>query len=241
MATLQEHAYNIRNLLRNGLGTSDDDRLSIRNISFWIKGYRAKAIEVLTDYGKNIDQSLVQDLGVLELIEIDAAESCIPGIGWGCTVKKVKIPELLDLPKNRSLTFVGKIDKMTPIKIDDADTIQYKAATKFGHLFTRAYMIGDTNLYIMPNSEDEQIKYINVRGVFEEPEDVKIYDEDCNERCFNTETDNYPLPMSYYDFIVTNILQKEFGVILRTQNDELNNSRQDNETAIQDTRRPEAN
>lgn len=241
MATIKEHAQNIKNILRNGLGTSDDDRLSIRNIEFWIKGYRADAITALTQYGKIIDQSLVQDLGVVKLEEVDAAESCIPGIEWGCKVLKATIPETIDLPKNRALTFVGKIDKMTPIVVDAPDVTKFKQATKFGGLFTRAYMIGGTNLYIIPSDKDKKIEYINVRGIFEEPERVIQYDEDCNERCFNTETDDYPLPISYYDFITTKIFRKEFGIILRTQNDELNNSRQDVENAIQDTRRPEAN
>jgi hypothetical protein len=240
MATILEHAYNIRNLIRAGQGSSQDERLSLRNIQFWIKAYRAKAITVMTDYGKEIDQQLVQDLGVLKLEEVDAAESCEPCIEWGCPVLKVRLPKLVALPKNRSLLFVGKIDKQTPIKLDDADVSIYKRSAKFGNLFTRAYMIGQS-LYVVPNKKDYDMRYINVRGIFEDPTEVSKFDEDCNEICFNPEVDEYPLPMDYYDFIITNIMQKELRVLMASQNDEFNNSRPDNEQAIPDNRRPESN
>ena len=54
MATLNELAYNIRNIARSGQGNSDDDRLTIAQIKFWIGYYRAEGVLQTTNYGKDI-------------------------------------------------------------------------------------------------------------------------------------------------------------------------------------------
>jgi hypothetical protein len=227
MATLDEHAYNIRNIARNGYG-SDDDRLNISQIKFWIQAYRAKAIFEYTNAGKDIDPQLIQDLGVLTLTEVDKSDSnCPPDIDWGCTIKKVELPKFVDLPYNRGLMFVGYINKQTLIIIDRADVHEFKRATRFGKLFTRGYLIGST-LYIVAKDDDDEMNYINVRGVFEDPTKVSRFDAECNEICFDEANDQYPLPMRLYDFIVANIIQKELGLTLQTPNDEMNDARQAN-------------
>jgi hypothetical protein len=229
MATLNEHAYNIRNIIRANQGNSDDERLNIKQIKFWISSYRAKGVFDITEYGKQIDPQLVQDLGVLKLKEVDKADSECPKVDWGCKIKYVDIPKLVDLPHNRALVFVGLIDKQTPIIIDYADVHIFKRATKFGNRFNRAYFINN-RLYIVHREEDNSLRYINFRGVFERPEEVTVYDKDNPKgRKFNDAVDEYPMPMRLYEYVLTKILTNEFQVSMQTVNDELNNARQDNE------------
>jgi len=229
MATLDEHAYNIRNIIRANQGNSDDERLNISQIKFWISAYRAKGVFDITQYGKQIDPQLVQDMGVLKLKTVDKADSECPKVEWGCTVKYVDIPKIVDLPHNRALVFVGLIDKQTPIIIDNADVHIFKRATKFGNLFNRCYFINN-RLYIVTKQGDESVKYINIRAVFEDPTDVTVYTEDNPKgRCFDEANDEYPMPMRLYEYVLTSILRNEFQVSAQTINDELNNGRQDNE------------
>lgn len=224
MATLNEHAYNIRNIARNYQGNSDDDRLNINQVKFWIQAYRAKGIFEITDAGKDIDPQLVQDLGVLELTKVDKADSHCPPIEWGCKILKVTIPKIVDLPHNRGLIFVGLIDKQTPFVIDNADVSIFKRATKFGKTFNRCYFIGNT-LYFVLREEDSQMRYVNVRGVFEDPTKVDYFTED-SVRAWSDD-DEYPMPMRLYDYVLANILQKELNIGLQTLNDETNNGRGD--------------
>ena len=98
MPTLNEFAYNIRNIGRAGNSDTDDEKLKISMIKFWIKGYRAKFIHELTFAGKLIDPQLVQDLGAVPLVEVDQADSDCPDIEWGCKVLRTEIPKTSPIP-----------------------------------------------------------------------------------------------------------------------------------------------
>jgi hypothetical protein len=229
MATFDQHAYNIRNIARAGLGNSDDERLSIRQIKFWITGYRAQAIFEFTNAGKDIDPQLMTDFGILELTEVDKADTkgCPPGIDWGCTIKKATIPKLIDLPMNRALLFIGKIDKQTQFQRDEPNVHEFVKDTRFGDLITRYFIVGQT-VYVELSEKDKHIKYINGRGVVEDPTKLKWYelnDEDeCIEVCFDDANDEYPMPMRMYSYVASNILQRELGFTLQTTEDLLNNA-----------------
>ena len=227
--TLDHYAYNIRNIGRGGQGNSDDDRLNITQIRFWINAYRSSGMFKITDWGKHIDPQLIQDLGVVPLEEVDKADSQCPCVEWGCKIKKVTIPKLIDFPNLRALEFVGKIDKESEFIVNDPDVAKYKKATRFGHLSNRAKLIGDT-LYITLVGDDIGMKYINIRGLFENPEEVFGYStEGCEPTCYNPASDTYPMPFRLYEYVLENILRKELNFSNQAVNDELNNARQDNE------------
>jgi hypothetical protein len=210
MPTLDQYAYNIR------------------NIKFWINGYRASGMFQVSDYGKNIDPQLIQDLGVVPLQEVDKADSDCPKVEWGCTIKKVVIPKLVDFPEMRALSYVGKIDKQSPFIVNYPDVAQYKAATRFGKLSNRAFLIGQ-NLYLTLVGNDVNMEYINIRGVFEEPENIEAYPtEGCDAKCYDASVDSYPMPFRLYEYVLTSILRNELNWTTQAINDELNNGRLDN-------------
>ncbi len=229
MATENQFAYNIRNIARAGQGNSDDDRLTIKQVKFWLQGHRAEGVYEFTSAGKRIDPQLVQDLGVLKLTEIDSADSECPDVEWGCKIKKVDLPKFVDFPDNRAIAFVGKIDKITPIILNHPDVIKFKAETRFGKITSRATMIGN-RLYLYLVEDDMEMEYINVRGVFEDPAAVEFFPkEGCDAVCYNPAVDQYPMPMRLYEYVLRQILTLELNWTIQSVNDELNNARQDNE------------
>jgi len=235
MATLDEWAYNIKNLARAGQGGSDDDTLGIRQIKFWIQGYRAEGIEQLTDYGKDIDPQLVTDFGVLKLEEVDKSDSeCPVGVDWGCTIKKVKIPKLVGLPRDRALLFIGKIDKQSGFVRDHANVHEFVKETRFGRMFNRYYLVGNT-VYIELRKKDANLCYINGRGVVEDPSKVDVHvlneEGECVTTCWDDAINEYPLTMKLYRFITTSILQTELGMTLQTVNSLLNNAQNEIQVA----------
>jgi hypothetical protein len=225
--TLSELSYNIKNLAYAGQGNSDDSTLTIRQIEFWIRAYRAKGILNITDYGKNIDPQLIQDLGVVPLTEVDAADSDCPKVEWGCKIKKIDIPRLVDFPYNRALLFVGKIDKRTPFILDCADVSLFKEHTAFGKQMSRAYLVG-SRMYFKLYGDDRDLAYVNIRGVFEDP--AKVYEwpvEGCEPKCYNPLKDEYPMPLSMYEYINSSIMQRELNMTMQTKEDEINNAKEE--------------
>ena len=92
--TLNEIAYNILNLVRGGR-SNNNDHISISQIKFNIKYYRAMLIR--RDFTRNgmITRHLEQDLGCLELEKVDASKCC--DLPVECAVYKTvrKIPKTI--------------------------------------------------------------------------------------------------------------------------------------------------
>lgn len=225
--TLDHYAYNIRNIARGGQGNSDDESLNIKQIKFWINSYRASGLFQTTDFGKEIDSSLLQDLGIVPLEDVDAADSDCPDIKWGCIIKKVVIPKLIDFPNLRALDYVGLINKQKEFLVNYPSVASYKNETRFGKLQSRVYLIG-TTLYFLLSKADEDIEYVNIRGVFENPEDVFFYQaKGCEQKCYDPSKDDYPIPSRLYEFILTSILRNELNWNAQAIDDELNNAKDD--------------
>lgn len=220
MATLRELTYNVLNIARGGL-SSDDDRLNERQIAFWIGYYRARKIFEESRGGRDIDAQLVQDLGCLELEKVDKA-NC-PEVLWGCSVKRVNIPKLVDLPHNRGLVWVGLVDKQEPIIVSSSDILYFRNKQRFTGDMRKAYFIGGY-LYVT-DAFNEDIKWINVRGVFDDPLAIETANQDGTSDCI-TFDDEYPMPEHYISDIVQRIMQYELNLTIRTTNDEVNDSRE---------------
>jgi len=227
MATLNELSYNVLNIARGGL-SSDDDRLNIRQIKFWIGYYRAYAIKESLKKGTGVDSQLVQDLGVLTLESVDKADH--PKVLWGCEVKRVRVPKLVDLPNDSGLVFIGLVDKQTPIILSPPNVVHFKAHQRFTGNMRRAYLIGGYLYVTDPFNED--ICYVNVRGIFDNPSDAGYQGADGDYTCIDDD-DEYPMPESYVPLIVNYIMQKELNMTIKTTNDENNDSRESN-TQIND-------
>lgn len=227
MATLDELSYNILNIARGGL-SSDDDRLNIRQIKFWIKYYRAYFVkqlslkESLRDVAI-LDPQLVQDLGCLHLEEVDKADC--PDALWGQNIKRVEVPKLIDIPLDKSITFVGLIDKITPIIIGNPNTSYFKSHQRFTGNMRRAYFIGKYLYVTDPFNED--ICKVNVRGIFDDPTQVSYTDGDGDVQCYKDD-EEYPMPMSFIPEITTAIMQRELQMTINGTNDEINDSREPN-------------
>ena len=74
------------------------------------------------------------------------------------------------------------------------------------------------------------MEYVNIRGVFEQPEEVIGFEiEGCEPRCFDPSTDEYPMPARLYEFVLEKILRYELNWSSQAVNDELNNARLENE------------
>ena len=117
--TLNEMAYNLLNLLRGGR-SSNDEHISLEQIKFNIKHYRAMFIR--RDYARNafVSKTLEQDLGCLKLIQVDASKCC--DLPPTCPVWRIerKMPKTVRFNFRDAFTFIGKPDGMGTIpRVED--------------------------------------------------------------------------------------------------------------------------
>jgi len=187
--TLDEIAYNILNLLRGGR-SSNDELISIEQIKFNIKHYRAMFIR--RDYARNgyVSNHLEQDLGCIDLERVDASKCC--NLPQDCPVyrTKRKLPKTVRFNLSDAFTFIGKPNGTGTIPKIEAYEIEFLPYDKYTSRHTKYYII-DEYIYVY---EPKGLEAINIRGVFEDPEAVSNFATCDDGDCYDAYSD-FPLPM----------------------------------------------
>ena len=213
--TLNEIAYNLLNLIRGGK-TSHDENISLEQIKFNIRHYRAVLIR--RDYARNglVTRHLEQSLGCLELEKVDGSQCC--GLDIGCEVYKTKmpVPKTVRFNFEDAITFVGAADGLTRIPLVSSSVIKFLQYDKYTYDNKKAYMIDDY-LYIF---HAEGMEYVNIRGVFENPEDLAKYE--CNDQNCYDEDSEYPIPADMIQAINSGFMNGELRMVGITVTDTTN-------------------
>jgi|TARA_R110000823_G_scaffold49393_3_gene124764 hypothetical protein len=229
--TLNEIAYNILNLVRGGR-SSNNEHISLDQIKFNVQYYRAMFIR--RDFTRNgiITRSLEQDLGCLELEKVDASKCC--NLPVECAVYKTikKIPKTVRFSFRDAITHVSDVTGTGTIPLVESHTVQWLPYDKYTKDKYKAYMIEDYMYIYNANG----LGFINVRGVFEDPKDVALFDCDSSD-CYNDDMD-YPLPADMLQMITQGILSTELVMLSGSMNDTTNDAAQDAGTPPQPSKAP---
>lgn len=206
--TLNEIVYDIMELMRAML--SDDEDFDPRQVAYWVKTQRALWVsrEIGKGGGEPINPTLEQDLGCVELTAVDSAECSIDG---GCIILRTlnKIPSVLSDGGRPLITRVGPIDKrQLNFTLVPYERSKYVGVGRFSkHSVQSYYMNG--YIYIafpMDYKEPSLLTYINIRGVFEDPEAVAAF-SDCDGLACYTSNSPYPVPARFIDFMKDYIIK----------------------------------
>tara|TARA_R110002074_G_scaffold389656_1_gene573096 strand:- start:192 stop:884 length:693 start_codon:yes stop_codon:yes gene_type:complete len=222
--TLDEIAYNILNLVRGGR-SSTGDHISISQLKFNIKYYRAMLIR--RDFARNgsITRHLEQSLNCIELKKVDASKCCSLPVNCDVYRSEVKIPKTVRMNFKDSITHVSDVTGLETISIVDPITVQWLPYDKYTKTAKRAYMIEDYLYLYNANG----LQFVNVRGIFEDPEDLKSYDCEGSD-CYDNESD-FPLPMDMVQIITQGIMSGELQLLAGTTSDTTNDNAQDTPAA----------
>jgi len=184
--TLKEIAYNILNLYRGGR-SSNNEHISLSQIEFNIKYYRAMLLR--RDFIKNglISRHSEQSLGCIELEKVNASQCCSLPIECDVVRTVVDIPRTVRYNFQDAITHVADPSGLITIPVVDPLTVQFLPYDRFTKNTRKAYMIEDRLYIYNPGGMDT----INIRGVFEDPEEVAKFDCDGTD-CYD---DNMPFPM----------------------------------------------
>lgn len=219
--TLNQIVYNIRNIIRAGKGSTNDD-MSIEQIKFWVSYYRATFIRRDVDKNHFVQRHFEQDLGAIKLIIADPSEVSSIVTGDRVLRSNVKIPDTVRLKDRDGITFLGGMDKRTPIPLITVDMGYWGSFSKYGKNATKAFILNNY-IYIINNLD---LDYINVRGIFEDPEQVKGFKDENDCDCY-TDDMKYPIPADYVEGITSAILKTESTMFLQGKTDNNQNLIQD--------------
>tara|TARA_R110000744_G_scaffold157_4_gene529 strand:+ start:2858 stop:3550 length:693 start_codon:yes stop_codon:yes gene_type:complete len=214
MASINQLVFDVMEIVR-GQQISDDTDISEKQVIYQINNQRALWLKREQNKpGASIDSQIVQDLGCLELIEVDAAECCT--IELGCTVLRTRkqLPKFINFHSGLGITRVGPIHKLKlPFTYTNYDKAIYTANAE--NKYSKgvlAFLLNGYVYTIMTDPNMVHLTYINVRGVVEDPTALKDYKCDSEgTACFSYD-DEYPLNADLIPFIKEQVLA-QLGVM----------------------------
>lgn len=211
--TLDEIAYNLLNSFRGGR-SSQDESISLDQIKFNIKHYRA--VFIRRDYARNglITRHLEQDLRCVSLTKVDLSKCC--NIDVKCTAYRSinKLPRTVRFNFEEAITYVGDLTGTGRIQMIKPFEVAYIAGDKYTKNNPKAYMIEDYLYLLNPNG----ISTVNVRGVFEDPTEVSKF-IDCNGVSCYTDNSSFPMPMDMVQAITQGMMNGELRLLAGTFSD----------------------
>ena len=199
--TQNEIVFNILQKVKPHL--SDDTELSPRMVAFDVATQRALLLRNEFNKNRSIDPDTIQDLGCVAMELADPAECC--DVSTGCKVLRtvLKIPNAIELYNDVAITTVGPVNKtLKAFSKTTFDGAKWVGNGKYttGEIY---WYLANNRIYLVSKSDKHKfIEKINVRGVFENPEDVTPF-TNCSDgsTCYSS-NDPYPIKAWMYTYIV---------------------------------------
>ena len=186
MATLNEIAYNIKNIVEGGVGT-DDTNLSMRQIKFLIHTTRANLLVKYTDNGKRTSESVYQ-IDLLNAKSVGVTYKPVVGFNDNRAIRSFAFKSSTSVDEDYEvLAVVQNHDRM------------FVSASKFMVANTSKYasLAGD-KLYVSSGK-------VEMKAVFLDPTTVSTYVDD--------ETTTYPIPSELIPTLTQEIIGKTLNMM----------------------------
>lgn len=227
MATYNELIFDILELVEAHQITDDTDNAE-DHIVFLYNQQRALWLRnEFNKPGRKIDPHLEQDLGCVELELADAADCCEISTGCKMLRTKVKIPATIELHSGPAITRVGPINKIKrPFTFDNYQKVYYTMNGKYtGNKGVWAFLLNDYMYLVTKDPAIQMLEYINVRGVFQDPQDLESFQCEDGSSCFTYE-DEFPVNNWMLPYMKEQVLM-QLGVSNQQPKDMANDAQDD--------------
>lgn len=220
--TLNQIAYNILESVRGKI--KDDENISLRQIKEMVND--ARALLLRRKFAKDpwrIDDIYVQEF-TAEIEEIDSSEVAAVASGKSMYRTVLEIPSTVDRSGSEgTLLRVGPADSLN----ERYTLISHERALWAGNgkfnadsIFTfiknrKVYVISKTGTY------SEGVKYIAVRGVFENPTEVAQF-KDSDGESFYSDDDQYPVSSTLVGAIEEMVVKMLIQTKVQAEQDNVN-------------------
>ena len=175
-----------------------------------INGQRALFMRNEYNRNRSIDPYVLQDISCLELELVNPIDCCID-VPSECKVLRTKktVPNTIELYFTKGIATVGSADILKPRFV----LIDYSRVPYIGHGRTTqkavyAFLYNQYMYVVSKDSSVNLLKYITVRGIFENPTELTEYVSCVDGKpCYKT-SDPYPINMWMWEYIKPQILQQ---------------------------------
>lgn len=226
MVTRNQMTYDILETLRSEL--KDDEAIDLRQIEEYVKDYRA-------DFAKQhfekdafaIDYSFIQPITQLAVSKVDA--SSVTGV----TLGKYLMRTTVTIPNTVTRHgYVGTLLSVSPANImgQSFEIVDHSKAiaSGFGRFNSRQIYAFPYNgyIYLISNSDDfKMLRYINITGVFDNPEEAYLTNKVANgvTAYDYTGDEDYYTPQYLKRYIIASILKDKYGIIMNPPSDKKDN------------------
>lgn len=227
--TANEIIYAIREKLK---AYTDDSRYTNSYLMFLVNLKRG--LYIRREYNqlqRTIDNEVLQQI-CMNIQEVDYSEcpECEEFISDGCTLLRTDkpLPRTVELHNRNKITRIGPIGTFDrPFSLVSRNRMVYSGEGKYEERTVFATVHSNGYIYMKSKSSSANgIERISVTALFEDPDDVKDFECSGN-KCYNPETDQYPVKSWMVDVIITDIVS-ELAKLKQIPEDELNNAKDDN-------------
>lgn len=203
---------NVLQIARNN-NVAESEHLSRHQIALWISYYRAYLIKQWIDKDREIDEMFTQTIEPIHLDKVEISPGKIVYVG------DKELPKLIAF-NNRSGVIAVRDMYGNIIQVGNytkAKLQKYRKATCADYI---AWVKGD-KIYV--EGDSNQLEYISVDVIAENPEDLKS--------CFDPD-DEYPVPGSMIPTIIQMILTNELRTMITMPSDITNNSEDNTQNRV---------
>jgi hypothetical protein len=199
--TINEIAYNIKNIVEGGIA-GDDSNLSITQIKYMVNYHRAQLLTKYTDSGRFVSDAML------------STRSTANATG------SMSMPAILGWPNNRAIKEVtlvetdGKIHNLPIINPSEKDFfLASRFAPNQNQFFSSYSLASGIQIHTSDGSVfSDNSQNIVVKAVLENPQVT------------NWSSGSYPIPPELISALTETLLAKEFNIYLRTSADASNNA-----------------
>ena len=226
MHSLNQLGYELSELYRSNLKVTSD--VDIRLFKEWVKQARAQIIKQRLDTFNVIDNNITQDLGPVEFAPIDS--SSISSVPSG----KYMVRSVLPIPA--SINRRSNIGTFTRISSADNLELNYNIVPMQRALISGNGRFNNNDVYVYLNNGymylisksnlHKLIKYINIVGVFVNPEEAYTFNVN-NASTPWTDDMDYKVSESIVMDMQNMVVDKKFKLILQQIDDKVDNGADD--------------
>ena len=212
---------------------SDDSKIDIRSIYYWINTKRALLIHRELEKSAFINPAFTQFIPCMNLISVDQNVAvCCNGIPTSCTIlrSELKLPKTIPFKGNYGIISISSPMILgKDIKLVDPKNFKYVGNGRHNRREVFCTIIDDY-IYIRTKADIMQNvtgKTVSIRLVAENPLDLSSYglcdSTNTSTSCFSEDTE-YPLPDYLVATIKQMVLQDDLKITMTVPEDNSNNS-----------------